>query len=82
MLKNENLTAMIIYLNLSNDKVLPNMRPFIFMHAPNIFTDSTINLVNLFITLVCLFIVHISTKIPVSSSIKMHKRVKRIFKRS
>lgn len=30
MLKNENLTAMIIYLNLSNDKVLPNMRPFIF----------------------------------------------------
>lgn len=72
---------MIIDLNLSNDKVIPNMRPFILMHAANIFTDSTVHTVHLFITRVCLFIVHVASQIPVSSFITINKRVKWILKR-
>lgn len=71
----------IIDLNLSNDKAIPNMHPIILMHAANIFTDSTVHTVNLFITRVCLFIVHVASQIPVSSFITINKRVKRILKR-
>lgn len=72
---------MIIDLNLSNDKAIPNMHPITLMHAANIFTDSTVHTVHLFITRVCLFIVHVASQIPVSSFITINKRVKRILKR-
>lgn len=55
---------MIIDLNLSNDAVIPNM-PSFNACAKYIHGFHSKHVVNLFITLVCLFIVHVASKIPV-----------------